>query len=196
MHVDVDLSRFENPEYDPGRSWLIRSLWFFLGLPLLRCSILPSSTFRRWLLRSFGAEIGPGAVIKPGVQVKHPWFLKAGKNCWLGENCWIDNVGPVALGDNVCISQGAYLCTGNHDWKDPAFGLIVSPIRVGDGAWVAARASLGPGTVVGHGAIVAFGAVVSGNVPPLEIYGGNPAVYLRSRAVQEKDAAMIMALHS
>lgn len=181
MPLRVDLSSFNNAYYDPGRSWAVRTAWFLLGLPLLRCSIVPSSTFRRRLLRLFGAEIGAGAVIRPGVRVKYPWNLKTGKHCWLGEDSWIDNLAPVTLGNNVCISQGAYLCTGNHDWKDPAFGLITGSIVIQDGGWVAARALVGPGVEIGQCAIAGFGAVVTGSIPPYEIHTGNPAAFLRRR---------------
>jgi putative colanic acid biosynthesis acetyltransferase WcaF len=181
--VTVDLSQFDNREYDPGRSFPVRSLWFFLGLPLLRCSILPFSSLRRALLRWFGAEVGEGVVIKPGVRVKYPWKLRIGNHCWLGEDCWIDNIAPVMLGDNVCISQGAYLCTGNHNWSDPLFGLIARPISIQDGAWIAARASVAAGVVIGQGAVVGLGAVVTGNIPPHEIHSGNPAVFVRHREI-------------
>jgi putative colanic acid biosynthesis acetyltransferase WcaF len=182
--VNVDLSRFENSFYQPASSWLIRGLWFFIGLPLLRCSILPSSSFRRSLLRLFGADIGRAAVIKPGFRVKYPWNLKAGKNCWFGEDAWVDNLDMVWVGDNVCISQGAYLCTGNHDWADPAFGLIVRPIRIQDGAWVGARASVSPGVVIGEGAVVGLGAVITKPVPAFEIHAGNPAKFVRRREIR------------
>lgn len=179
----IDLSRFQNSFCHPASSWFTRALWFAIGLPLLRCSVLPSSSFRRSLLRLFGAEIGRAAVIKPGFRVKYPWNLKAGKNCWFGEDTWIDNLAMVSMGDNVCISQGAYLCTGNHDWADPAFGLIIRPIRIQDGAWVGARASVAPGVVIGEGAVVGLGAVVTNAVPPFEIHGGNPARFIRRREI-------------
>jgi putative colanic acid biosynthesis acetyltransferase WcaF len=179
----VDLSHFQNREYKFGRSLAVRIVWFLLGQPLLRSSVLPSSSLRRALLRLFGAAVGEGAVIKPGVRVKYPWKLKVGKHCWLGEDAWIDNVAPVILGDNVCISQGVYLCTGNHDWRDPAFGLIALPISIQDGAWVAARASVAPGVVIGCCAVVGFGAVVIRNIPAREIHSGNPAVFIRHREI-------------
>src|SRR3954451_16529855 len=125
--MGVDLSTFDiarDSDYRTGGSFLVRTAWFFLGLPLLRCPILPSSSVRRWLLQCFGAEIGVGAVIKPGVRVKFPWKLKMGNHCWLGEDCWIDNLAPVTLGNHVCVSQGVYLCTGNHDCSHEAFRLI------------------------------------------------------------------------
>lgn len=184
----VDLSTFDiarDSDYRIGRSLLVRTAWFLIGQPLLRCPILPWSRIRRLVLRWFGTEIGVAAVIKPGVRVKFPWKLKIGDHCWIGEDCWIDNLAPVTLGQHVCISQAVYLCTGNHDWSDPAFRLITGSIEIHDGAWIAARAAIGPGVVVGEHAVVGFGAVVTGAVPPYEIHGGNPAVYLRRREIGE-----------
>jgi putative colanic acid biosynthesis acetyltransferase WcaF len=185
----VDLSCFSNAAFDPGRSFVVRVLWFLAGQTLLACSIQPSSAVRRALLRLFGAKIGEGAVIKPRVRVKFPWRLTVGKHCWLGEDCWIDNLAPVTLGDNVCLSQGTYLCTGNHDWADPAFGLVTRPIVIESGAWVAARAALGPGVTIGEHGIAAFGAVVMQDIPAYEIHVGNPARFDRRRKVTLKTVA-------
>lgn len=176
-----DLSAYENSSYDPGRSGIVRTLWFLVGLPLLRSSVIPFSGLRRSLLRMFGAKIGNGVVIKPGVRVKSPWFLNVGDHCWLGEDVWIDNLAMVNIGSHVCISQAAYFCTGSHDWTDPRFRLIVKPIEIHNGAWICARASLAPGTIVGTGAVIGLGAVVGGTVPPYEIHAGNPAKFIRSR---------------
>jgi putative colanic acid biosynthesis acetyltransferase WcaF len=180
----VDLASFANGWYHPGRPAWLRAAWFAVGLPLLRCGWIPSSSFRVRLLRLFGAALGPGMVIKPGVRIKHPWLLAAGRNCWLGEDAWIDNLASVTLGDNVCISQGSYLCTGNHDWSDPAFGLIVRPITLRDGAWAGARSVLCPGVELGEGAIAAAGSVVVRNIPAWEIHAGNPAALIRRRALR------------
>ena len=162
---------------------LIQSLWFFVGLPLLQSSLVPSSSLKVFILRLFGASIGEGARIKPGVRVKYPWRFKTGKHCWIGEDAWIDSLDNITLGNNVCISQGAYLCTGNHNWSDPSFGLITKPISVGDGAWIGARASVGPGVTIGESSIVGFGAVVTGHVPGGEIHTDNPASFLRHREI-------------
>jgi putative colanic acid biosynthesis acetyltransferase WcaF len=177
----VDLASFANAWYDPGRPAWVRALWFFAGSPLVRSSLLPFSSLRVHVLRLFGATLGKGLVIKPGVRIKHPWMLTAGDHCWIGEDCWIDNLAPVTLGRNVCISQGAYLCTGNHDWSDPAFGLIVRPITLADGAWAGARSVLCPGAKLGEGAVAAAGSVVQGIIPDWQIWAGNPAVFVRRR---------------
>ena len=177
----TDLSQFDNSWYSPGRGLFLQILWFFCGAPLLRCSILPFSSVRRVLLRLFGARVGAGVVIKPGVRVKYPWHLSIEHHSWIGEDCWIDNLTGVSIGPNACVSQDAYLCTGNHDWSDPAFGLIVKTISIGDGAWVGARALIAPGVSLGEGAVAAAGSVVTHDIPAYEIHVGNPARFTRKR---------------
>lgn len=184
--MTVKLAQFRNGWYHPGRSFPVQAAWFFLGLPLLRSALLPSSRLRVSLLRLFGAKVGQGVVVKPGVRVKFPWRLSLGDHCWLGEDCWIDNLADVVLDDNVCISQGAYLCTGNHDWSDPSFGLIVKPIVLRSGSWAGARSMLAPGVVLGEGAILAAGAVAYKNIPAWEIHSGNPAAFVRQRHLRDQ----------
>lgn len=184
----IQLEHYDNAWYRPGRPRLLQAVWFFLGLPLLRSRLIPSSALRVSLLRVFGAAVGRGVVIKPGVHIKYPWHLVAGDHCWLGEECWIDNLTTVRLGANVCVSQGAYLCTGNHDWKDPAFGLRVAPISLGDGAWAGARSVLMPGVTLGAGAIAAAGSVVSKDIPAWEIHAGNPAKFAKQRVLRTRAA--------
>ena len=177
----VDLASFRVNGYSAGRSAVVRALWFFVGLPVLRANCNPFSGLKLRLLQAFGASIGSGAVIKPGVRIKNPWLLKAGRNCWLGEDCWIDNLAPVALGDNVCISQGAYLCTGNHDWSDPSFGYRLGPILLESGSWVGARALVGPGVTLGRSAVLTAGSVATRSIPAEEIHSGSPACFVRTR---------------
>lgn len=169
------------PDWHPGAPWLQQSLWFCLGAPLLSARWLPGSAWRVQLLRGFGARIGRGCRLKPGLRVKFPWRLRVGDHCWLGEDAWIDNLAPVRLGDRVCLSQGAYLCTGNHDVRSPGFALRLGPITVGSDVWIAARAVLAPGTIVGAGAVISLAAVVSGEVPAGAILRGNPAVPVGQR---------------
>lgn len=180
----VRLDHFNNDWYQPGRSKLWQIAWFFLGCPLLRCSVLPSAGLRVALLRWFGAQVGEGVVIKPGVRVKYPWNLKIGNHTWIGEDCWIDNLTTVRLGSHVCLSQGVYLCTGNHDWTDPSFSLMVRPITLEDGSWAGARSVLTPGVVLHECAIAAAGAVVMRDIPEYEVHAGNPAAFVKRRNIK------------
>ena len=169
-------------DWHPGSSLLVRTLWFCVGSPLLSTRWLPGSSWRVQLLRSFGARIGRGCRLKPGLRVKFPWRLQVGQACWLGEDAWLDNLALITLGDRVCLSQGVYLCTGNHNFRSPGFDLLLSPITIGDDAWIAARAVLAPGTVIGSGAVVSLGAVVSGAVLSGTIVHGNPAALVGLRS--------------
>lgn len=161
--------------WHPGAPWLVQTLWFCIGAPLLAARWLPGSAWRVLLLRCFGARIGRGCRLKPGLRVKFPWRLQVGHACWLAEDAWIDNLAMVCLGDRVCISQGAYLCTGNHNFHSPHFELRLGAISIGSDVWIAAQAVLAPGCDVGPGALVALGTVVSGRVPAAAIVRGNPA---------------------
>ncbi|MEB3421669.1 WcaF family extracellular polysaccharide biosynthesis acetyltransferase [Salipiger marinus] len=163
------LDLFKNSNFERGASklteliWMMVQAWFF-------GSWLPGSGWRVRLLRAFGATIGQGVVIKPHVTVKFPWRLKIGSHVWIGERVWIDNLAQVTLCDHACISQGAYLCTGSHDWSAQAFTLVTKPIFVGKGAWVGARSSLAPGAVLGDGAILAMGSLGRGRIPAMTVH--------------------------
>jgi putative colanic acid biosynthesis acetyltransferase WcaF len=184
MSVPIRLRDYDNSWFHPGRSKLWRAAWLFLGLPLFRCSLLPFSGWRVFLLRLFGAGVGQRVIIHSEVVVKYPWHLVIGDDCWIGERSWFDTLTTIRLGSNVCVSQGAYLCTGNHDWTDPAFGLRIEPIHLFDGSWAGAMCTLLPGTVLSEGAIAAAGSVISGTIPPFEIFSGNPATFTRRRNVR------------
>jgi putative colanic acid biosynthesis acetyltransferase WcaF len=183
----IHLSEFDNSWYSSKRSRLVEILWYFTGAPLIRSSLLPFSAIRSHLLQLFGAGVGIGVVLKPGIRVKYPWMLTIGKHAWIGEDVWIDNLAPVTIGDNVCISQDAYLCTGSHDWSDPAFGLKLGPIDVEDGAWIGARAMICPGVRIEECAVASAGSIVTRNIPAFEIHAGNPAKFVRTRKIFSKE---------
>jgi len=178
----IDLGKYSAPLFERGRSALVESLWIFTQA-IFVSSPCPGVAMRRFLLRVFGARIGPEAVIKPGVRVKFPWKLEVGANTWIGENVWIDNLAPVRIGSNCCISQAAYLCTGSHNWSEPTFDLIVGAIEIRDGAWIAAKAIVSPGVIVGEGAVLALGGVATENLDAWAIYQGNPASLVKYRVL-------------
>src|SRR4051794_21315983 len=168
------------PILERGCSRSTEALWY-VAQWLLVSSWMPGSAHRRFILRSFGAKIGRGVIIRPGVHVTMPWKLEVGDDCWIGRNVWIDNLAPVRLANDVCISQGAYLCTGNHDWLDPSFGLITKPITLEAGSWVGAKAVVCPGVTLDTCAIASAGSVVQTSIPQYEIHAGNPARFVRRR---------------
>jgi putative colanic acid biosynthesis acetyltransferase WcaF len=180
----VNLSLTSNRDYVPGRSFAMRVLWLIVEAVFFANPVVTSYRFKRGLLRLFGARVGNDVLIKPSVRVKYPWRLEVGDNCWIGEQAWIDNMEDVRVGSNVVVSQGAYICTGNHDWADPGMGLMPRPVTIEDGAWIGAFARIGPGRRVAEESIVAFGAVLLTDTERRGIYAGNPAELVRWRTIR------------
>lgn len=176
----IDLEGYRAPPYQ-GRGPLMRGLWYLVSGVFFETCLFPFGRLKPSLLKLFGANLGRGIVIKPGVKIKFPWRLTTGDHVWIGEKVWIDNLADVSLGSHVCLSQGAYLCTGSHDYRSRGFDLVTRPITVGDGAWIAARAILLPGCTVGANAMVGAGSVASGEIPPAVLAAGNPATVVRAR---------------
>lgn len=179
----VDLGSFSSSDHDFGRGKLVRVIWHFINALFFASALLPSYRLKRSLLRLFGAKIGRNVVIKPGVSVKAPWMLEIGDNTWVGEKAWIDCLGPVKIGANCCISQGAYLCTGSHDYREPTFDLIIRPIVIEDGAWIACRATVTQGVTVGTHAVLAAGSTLSHDAEAWMIYRGTPATPVKRRVM-------------
>src|ERR1035437_5861741 len=116
----TDLSKFNNEWYNPGAFSLTRSIWYCVNACFFN-SYFPFYSFKSFLLRLFGAEVGRNVVIKPKVNIKYPWKLKIGNHSWIGEGVWIDNLDNVVIGDHCCISQGVLLLCGNHNYKKSTF---------------------------------------------------------------------------
>jgi putative colanic acid biosynthesis acetyltransferase WcaF len=191
----VQLQHYDNSWYKPGGSFLKRAVWMMVGQHVFASTWLPGSSLRVSLLRAFGARVGQGVVIKPSVTVKYPWHLEIGDHTWVGERVWIDNLTTVRIGSNACVSQGAYLCTGNHDWSEPGFGLMIAPIQICEGAWAGAKSVLTPGAVLGNYAIAAAGSVIVGSVPDFHIYAGNPAKYVKTRKIRQTQTPARTEVH-
>jgi putative colanic acid biosynthesis acetyltransferase WcaF len=174
----VRLDRYDARHFDRGRTLVIEALWTLVQA--LFGSGLPGATWRVALLRLFGARLGRGCVIKPRVRIKFPWRLQMGDYVWLGESVWIDNLAEVRIGNHVCISQGAYLCTGSHDYRDPGFALRTAPIALEDQVWVGAFARLAPGCVLRRGTVVNMGLTVSGTVAADTVLRAGPGTIIET----------------
>lgn len=178
----TDLSKYDNSWYQPGNPFK-RGIWYLVNVCFFICPLLPFSGLKVFWLKVFGARIGQGVVIKPGVNIKYPWKLTVGDHTWIGERVWIDNLGEVRIGANVCLSQGAMLLCGNHDYKKTTFDLIVKGIELHDGAWIGAQSIVTPGVVCKSHSVLAVKSVAVSDLEPYSIYQGNPAVKVRERSI-------------
>tara|TARA_B100000953_G_scaffold251316_4_gene214075 strand:+ start:1664 stop:2209 length:546 start_codon:yes stop_codon:yes gene_type:complete len=165
------------PEIAPPnlRDRIRRMVWRITWLLLYRPSPVTMHGWRRFLLRLFGATVGAKAHPYPSASIWAPWNLDMREGSCLGEGSDCYNVAPIRLGRWSIVSQKAYLCTATHDIQRPGFALTGAPIIIGDRAWVAADAFVGPGVDIGEGAVVAARAVVVRDVQAASVVAGNPA---------------------
>ncbi len=179
----TDLSRFNNSWYQPGPRWKVL-LWFFVNTLVLKNYLPIPVLIKIKVMQLFGAKIGHHVMIKPNVNVKYPWFLEIGNYVWIGEGVWIDNFSMVIIKDNACLSQGAMLLTGNHNYQLPTFDLMPKPITIEEGAWVGARTVVCPGVVCKSHSVLAVGSVATRSLEPYGVYQGNPANFVRKREIK------------
>lgn len=154
--------------------------WALLETILVRSAWQPSSSIRVKLLRAFGAQIGDGVIIRPGVRVKFPWKLSVGDGSWIGEDVWIHNQDQVEIGHDAVVSQGSFITTGSHAFRDD-MALITKPVTIGSGAWVTSRCIVLSGSDVGESALILPGTVVRGDVPAGSLFGAPPAAVVGER---------------
>lgn len=178
----VNLATFNNSWYQPGNK-LIILLWYFVNILFFKNAYNPSSSLKVWILKLFQAKVGKNVIIKPSVNIKYPWHLEIGDNVWIGENVWIDNLAKVKIEKNVCISQGAMLLTGNHNYKKTSFDLILGEIVLEEGVWIGAKSIVSPNVTCHSHAILTVNSVATTNLEPYSIYQGNPANKIRNRII-------------
>ena len=160
-----------------------RVAWMFVRTFLFRPSFHNWYGWRRFLLRAMGAKIGRGVRVRPTVRIEIPWNLEIGDESVVGDYAILYSLGKIRIGRKVTVSQYAHLCAGTHDHTDPAFPLLTPPVTIEDGAWVATDAFVAPGVTIGAWAVVGARATVTKDVPPDQIWAGNPARFVKPRGI-------------
>ena len=180
MKKKVNLNSFNNINYNPG-GFVKICFWYFFNITFFKSYWIPISMIKVNILRLFGAKIGRGVVIKPSVNIKYPWNLKIGNHVWIGEKVWIDNLDLVTISDHSCISQGAMLLCGNHNFSSSSFDLITKPIFLENGVWIGAKSMVCPGVKIFSHAVLTAGSIATGDLESYSIYQGNPAIKIKDR---------------
>lgn len=158
----------------------------------LAAKLLPrhmASEARARLCALAGFRIGEGTRIEalPKINGGAQLFsnLVIGRNCLIAAECVLDLGEKITLGDRVTLSPGVMILTSTHelDIREHRAGPIqLTPVVIGDGVWVGARAIILPGVNIGAGAVVNPGAVVNKDVAAHTRVGGAPAAQLEKLA--------------
>jgi putative colanic acid biosynthesis acetyltransferase WcaF len=176
-----DLSRFRLSPADRGRpKWFI-FLWDIVQATLFRYSPRPLYGWRRFLLRSFGAEIGKKVLVRPSASVTYPWKVSIGDYSWIGDRTCLYSLGQIRIGHHVSIAHDVYLCTGLHDYECITFDQFTRPVTIEDECWIPNDVFVAPGVTIGEGCVVGARSTVLFNLPAGMICYGSPAKPARPR---------------
>lgn len=181
--MKTDFSTFKD-EVSPGFFRKFRYLiWLLVSNVIFLTNIPYPNILKVVLLRAFGAKIGRKVVIKPWVKIKFPWNLSLADHVWLGEEVWIDNISMVTISSHVCVSQGAFLLTGNHNYTKSNFPLISKPILIEEGVWVCAKAVVTGGVTLKSHSILSLGCIATKDLDSYYIYGNFPLEKIKPRTI-------------
>ncbi|QEE43372.1 putative colanic acid biosynthesis acetyltransferase (plasmid) [Rhizobium sp. WL3] len=187
MTVPLD-ARSTNPRTGgasfPLRNRIVRAVWNVTWRSMGIWTPIPLFGWRRFLLRLFGAKIAAEARVYPGVEIWAPANLRMESWSCLARGVKCYSMAMITLDKFALVSQGAHLCAGTHDIDDPDFQLRAAPILIGENAWVAAEAFVGPGVAMGEGAVLGARGVLFKDLQKMEVAVGNPARVVRMRTLR------------
>ncbi len=135
------------------------------------------------ILKLFGAKLSGLPFVDSSARIQIPWNLTMDHRACLGERANAYSLGRIEILEGATVAQEAYLCTGTHEFSNPALQLIVKKITIEAHAFIGARAMIMPGVKVGKNSVVGAMSVVTNDVSPDQVVAGNPARKIRERAL-------------
>lgn len=128
----------------------------------------------------YGLKIGNSA-LHMGIIMFSPWKIKIGDNVLIHFDTFIDGRGEVEIGNNIDISFGVKIFSEQHDIDSNDYATVAKKVTIKSNAVIGSYSTILPGVTIGEGAVVAAGSIVTKDVPDYEVYGGNPAKYIKKR---------------
>lgn len=137
---------------------------------------------RMSLLRGLLGTLPEDATITPPFYCDKGAQIRVGHNFYANTDLLILDEAPVTIGDNVLIGPRVSIYTAQHPIhaKIRALGLETAhPVTIGNDVWIGGNVVINPGITIGNGAIIGSGSVVTKDIPPSVIAGGNPCRVIR-----------------
>lgn len=127
-----------------------------------------------------GQEVDKNFGLFPPFNADYGQNIKVGKNVFINSGCCFQDQGGIEIGDNVLIGQQVVIATINHDFEpSKRANMSPAPVKIGNGVWIGAHATILSGVTIGDNAVIAAGAVVTKDVPSNAVVGGVPAKIIK-----------------
>ena len=159
---------------------LLQSKFILVALMNISYTLIPNP-FRKYYLRLFGIRINKGSTIHRYCRFFHLGGLTIGQNSTINFGCYLDNRRGISIGDNVGIAHNTKIYTLGHDINDSHFNTRGAKVQIEDNVFIFSNSLIMPGVTIGEGAVVLSGSVVTKDVEPWSIVGGNPATKIKNR---------------
>ena len=127
----------------------------------------------------FNGGLDKTSYIMPPMQIDFGCQMRIGKGVFVNHSLTCMAAGGITIDDGVMIGPNVRIVTDNHD-LDNRMVLRCKPVHIRRNAWIGVGAIILPGVTVGENAVVAAGAVVTKDVAPNTIVGGNPAKLIKN----------------
>lgn len=166
---------------------MARVAWNIIAAVFFRISPRPFHSWRSMLLRLFGAKVGKGVHVYPGVKIWAPWNLELHDECGIADGVILYSQGKITIGHRSVISQGSHICAGTHDYTRKGFPLITKPILIGKEVWIAAECFVHPGVTINEGCVIGARSVVGKDMPGWMVCAGHPCLPIKPRQLERND---------
>src|ERR1700733_9242300 len=129
-----------------------------------------------------GGKVDDGFRLIPPFYTAYGLEIRVGRRVFINQNCTLYDLAEISIGDDVMIGPNVSIISAGHP-VPPSLrraSVIGKPIVIERNVWIAAGATIIGGVTVGENSVVAAGFVVTKNVSPTTLVGGNPARVIRS----------------
>jgi len=185
LNLKLMIIKNNNPRIEPSFSFknrIYRFIWYIIQDTLFKFSPRTFYNYRNFILKIFGAQIGTNTHINRKVKIWAPNNLVIGNEVGIGDNVNLYSMDKIQIDDYTVISEGAFICTGSHDYNSYNFQLFTKPIRIETKTWICAEVFLHPGVIISEGVVVGARSVVTKNLDEAwSVYAGNPVLKIKSR---------------
>lgn len=149
---------------------------------LNRLTLNDAGKIRALFSELIGKKVDESFLLIPPFYTAGGAEICVGHNVFVNQNCTFYDLGGLDIADDVMIGPNVSLITAGHpiNPSQRRAATIGKPIVIERNVWIAAGATIVGGVRVGENSVVAAGSVVTKDVPPNTIVGGNPARMIRS----------------